>query len=195
MQTAPVRLQRPGAGLPFLEWAIARFWYFPRYSRAAGWEQNLARMLKESAKALAWVEGLDAEKLSRQVLIERIPGIEDSSRFWSAAMTLDHLMIVGRLMVMAIEQLSAGKVPGVEADVAKVKPPAVQHGPEILAAFREFLQDAEKRIRASAPGMDTRLAFPHPWFGPMTPGQWLWLMANHHGIHRRQIQAILKGMS
>lgn len=41
-----------------------------------------------------------------RVLIKRITGIEDSSRFWSVYMVLDHLLIVDRLTIKIMESLS-----------------------------------------------------------------------------------------
>ena len=45
-------------------------------------------------------------RVGRRVLIRRPPGLEDSSRYWSAFMTLEHLRIVHREMVRIIDALA-----------------------------------------------------------------------------------------
>ena len=54
------------------------------------------------------VEPLSAEQLQRRVLVKAPMGIEDSSRYWSASMVLEHLIEVGSRIAVGIVELTHG---------------------------------------------------------------------------------------
>lgn len=185
------KLAAPGAGLPGVELVIARFlfalrrWTGNRRSFDAGFnrERELIRSL---------VRNCDAETGSRRVLIRRLSGLEDSSRYWSVWMTLDHLRVVNNEIARVIEALARGVVPEGAASTAAVKPSA-EPGPGVVAAF-ESSCDALSSVVASVPDLNTRVRFPHPWFGPMNAAGWHALAGTHMGIHRTQIERITAGL-
>ena len=115
-------LQPPGAGLPWIERMVARYIVFPRTCRRMTWGSAAEAFQTEGAKILAIWDGLPPDRLTQRVLIKRFPGIEDSSRHWSLAMTVEHLNIVGPALMGVIASLRAGKTPAGAARVADVKP-------------------------------------------------------------------------
>jgi hypothetical protein len=188
--TTEPKLGPPGAGLPFPENLIARMLLGLR--RAAGNPRSFTdRFVSEREAILQMIEGRDASTLSRRVLIERPPGLEDSSRHWSVLMTLDHLRIVHHGISGVLETLAAGRVPEGGVSTAAVKPdPAVTAG--VLDAYRkscDHLLATVGQIR----DFKTTARHIHPWFGPLDAHGWLALASSHHGIHRRQIERILRG--
>ena len=119
--------------------------------------------------------------------------MEDSSRFWSIWMTLDHLRIVHFGIARTMTLLLAGKTPPGKVDTAAVKP-----SPEVTASVvDEFEQscDALLKVASEAPDLHTQLRHAHPWFGPLDAFGWLGLAASHFAIHRRQIERIAAGLS
>lgn len=188
---SPIPLQSPGAGLPFMESLAARYVLMPVMSRLISWDESVRRFQSNGERILALIQPLDSQRMEIQVLIPRLTGIEDSSRFWSAAMTMEHLIITGTAMVQILVELSHGRVPPFEVDIAKVKPQAALSGSEAPRAFREFLGRAVGRIEGEVGDRASTARLRHPWFGPITAHQWNWLMAVHQGIHRRQIEEIL----
>src|SRR5262245_33569829 len=120
--TNPPKLQRPGAGLPWWELLVARYFVFPRACRRLTWAAAGQLFQDEGARILAIWDALPAARLSERVLIRRFAGIEDSSRFWSAAMTVEHLNIVGSGIRRIISSLRRGKVPDRVTRVEDVKP-------------------------------------------------------------------------
>ena len=127
---------------------------------------------------------------SRRVLIRRLPGMEDSSRYWSVWMTLDHLRIVHGGMDRIIGDLTNGRMPEGIASTATVKPsPEATRG--VIAAFRKSC-DALLETVAAAGNLKTRLRYSHPWFGPLDAYGWHALAAGHMGIHRAQIERIIR---
>jgi hypothetical protein len=107
-----VRLAAPGAGLPFLEHLISRYYWFPKFCKNTTWDQAHALFQKQGARLLQLARALPESQRTIRVLIPRVPGIEDSSRHWSVAMVLEHLMIVGKLMGEGIVELTHGPHPG-----------------------------------------------------------------------------------
>jgi len=183
------QLAPPGAGLPFPENLIARV--LLGLKRATGNPQSFtARFIAERALIGGLIAGKEDAALSKRVLIARPPGLEDSSRYWSVWMTLDHLRIVHHAFIGVLESLAAGRVPEGEASTAAVKPDEQVTG--AVVADYEASCDALLATIGRVRDFKTRAKYPHPWFGPMDAHGWLALGGGHMGIHRVQIERILK---
>ena len=98
----------PGAGLPVVQAFVLRHLVFPAYCLTTSWDKALAAFQAEGQKVIALVEPLSAEQLQRRVLVKAPMGIEDSSRYWSAAMVLEHLIEVGSRIAVGIVELTHG---------------------------------------------------------------------------------------
>ena len=185
------KLAPPGAGLPAVELFIGRRLFALR--RMTGNRETFnARFHTERELIRTLVSGCDAESGACRVLIKRPLGLEDSSRYWSVWMTLDHLRIVHGEFLRVIAALTQGMMPEGEASTAAVKP-AVAVGPVVVDAY-EASCDALLAVVAAAPDLETPLRFAHPWFGPQNAAGWHALAGGHMGIHRVQIQRILAGL-
>lgn len=190
-QTVSPKLAAPGAGLPAYELAIARALFAFR-----AWTNDRrstdAWFGKERAQVAALVRACPTGRTGERVLIPRPRGLEDSSRYWSVLMTLDHLRIVNLACASIIRELSEGRVPAGKASTADVKPsPAVTES--VLAAYEGSCDEVLAAV-ASAKNLDDAARFPHPWFGPMSARRWHLLAAVHLGLHRRQLEAIVRGL-
>lgn len=186
------KLQKPGAGLPWLETKFLRF-FMPRLASRTSWEESQRRFLSHTQKMHAIIQSLPDDKLNQQVLVPRLRALEDSSRFWSIAMTAEHLRITAPFMCNTIIGLCGGQRPDKAVRVADVKPPEKQQSGAVLAkAFLEEMTAIHERL--SAPGLkhDSTTTGPHPWFGEINAHQWNWVIAAHHGLHRSQMREILK---
>ena len=184
-----MKLQPPGAGLPTLElWLVKiRFglkrWSFDREKLTQWFEQ-------ERAKILELVENCPAEQASQPVLIDRIRGMEDSSRFWSVYMTVDHLCIVNKSIAAIIDLLAKEQVPQKAVRTADVKPRS-DVGATVVKAFDDGCEEYRAIVEAQAT-LKTKEKFPHPWIGQMNALDWHALAAKHMSIHRTQIESIRK---
>ncbi len=193
--TNPPALQPPGAGLPWWERLVAKYVVFPRACRRLGWAGAAELFQAEGARVLAVWDALPPERLTERVLIRRFPGIEDSSRYWSAGMTVEHLNIVGADIRAVVRSLRAGRVPDRAARVEDVKPRGEAGPAATRAAFVEILAETaaeEAAVAPVAPGVGPR--YDHPWFGPIDAFRWHALLGIHQGLHRRQIEAIRDGL-
>jgi hypothetical protein len=173
---------------------VARYLVFPRACRRLTWTAAAQLFQEEGAKVLAVWDGLPADRLGERVLIRKFAGIEDSSRYWSAAMTVEHLNIVGAGIRQTIRSLRRGKVPSRQARIEDVKPQGETAPAEVRSAFVRLLADAASAA-AEPPMLPSEgPPYAHPWFGPITGHQWHCLLGIHQGIHRRQIEAIRAGL-
>lgn len=186
------KLAPPGAGLPFFQRIVLRYLVFPRYSRKMTWERSQRFFEKEGRRILEIAARLRPEDVNRRVLVKPMTGIEDSSRFWSVAMVMEHLTIVGGQIADGLVDLTHGRVPDKKADTAAVKPFENARSDVILPRYRDFLKDFERRTTEEMGDRDAGLKFLHPWFGRLNPRQWMALAAVHQMIHRKQAEEIAK---
>jgi hypothetical protein len=188
----PPNLAAPGAGLPRIERFFANLmihWKAKRTSR----EEAVVTFAKERETILKLLHSTSIECLTKPVLIKRLPGLEDSSRYWSMLMTMDHLRIVNDQINGVIVSLCAGQLPTGTASTAAVKP-SHQVNTSSIAAFATSCADFEKRV-AFQSDLKTTLTFPHPWFGPMNAAAWHFMTGFHMQLHRKQMELILAGLS
>ncbi|MDL5050753.1 hypothetical protein QQ054_32660 [Oscillatoria amoena NRMC-F 0135] len=183
-------LQAPGAGLPPAEAFISRHVIFPAMNLALSDARARALFLQEGAQIARMAGRLDHVRLERRVLIPRIRGIEDSSRNWSVAMTIEHLLITGPSMKELILTLRRGQEFHVKVDTADVKPTG--KGLEnIVGRFEAFQEEFDRDIKIPFEKSELIQRHVHPWFGPLNARQWNVLAALHTRIHRRQIEWII----
>lgn len=188
-------LQPPGAGLPWWELLLIRYFVFPRACRILSWESAGKLFQDEGTRILAVWDTLPAERLGERVLIRRIAGIEDSSRYWSAAMTVEHLNVVGTGIIRTISKLRQGEVPDRRVRIEDVKPRGEEAPSSVRSTFIGLLAEVTTMVADYPPmrgGDGPRYA--HPWFGPIDAFHWYCLLGLHQGIHRKQIEAIREGL-
>jgi hypothetical protein len=191
MTVPPVQLQPPGAGLPAFELAWLRIFF-----RAACLMISLNTGLRwfkfESEKILALARRVSEGSGAIPVLINRIVGIEDSSRNWSAYMVLDHLRIVNEGIAQIIEYLNRDQAFPQEIRIQDVKPSPAS-GPNVIDRFVASVENYEAAVTRLGT-LGRRMRHPHPWFGPMTAHDWHCLAAIHSWVHRRQMARIKSGL-
>ncbi|GAA5482192.1 DinB family protein [Haloferula sargassicola] len=184
------QLAPPGAGLPWPELMIARF-LFARHRRR-GREAHGELFRRERDAILKLVESRPPDQRGQRVLIDRVRGLEDSSRNWSLWMTLDHLRICHDAFAGIIAALAAGSPPAGKASTADVKP-SPQAGPETEGAFVKSC-DAFLSAAEAVPDLHTAARYEHPWFGALDADGWHALGGLHFRIHHRQIEKIIEGL-
>lgn len=189
--TVPPRLAAPGAGLPKIEHFFANLmvrWKASRTSR----EEAIATFAHEHDAILRLLAATPANEMATPVLIKRLPGLEDSSRYWSVLMTVDHLRIVNDQIAGVISSLCAGKVPERATSTAAVKPSETVDA-SVIAAFETTCRDFKDTVAAQS-DLKTNARYPHPWFGPMDAAGWHFMTGFHMSLHRKQIERILAGL-
>lgn len=196
-------LQPPGAGLPFVQGLLLKYWLYPRLIKNYDGNASLDAMLRETARIIALAAPLDEEAFFRRVLVDPLPGLEDSSRFWSVAMVMEHLVICMRPMTHIAETLAAGKAMNIEVSTAAVKPKGGRtlSKAQWIALFDDVTNECAGRLRPIAARSDvaqparTAPRVRHPFFGPVHARGWIWVMGVHPTTHRRQAEQIVAGLT
>lgn len=184
------QLESPGKGLPALDALFLRYVAFPLFKIFVPWETAMGFFEREGQKILDAVKVLDQDRLFKKVLIPRIMGIEDNSRYYSPAMVLLHLIYVGKTIQDGIISLSRNEKLDFVVKIKDFKP-FVEISPDIVSEYESFLQGYRKTIEANVHDRYIRNYHAHPWFGPLNPHQWLIMAAVHQLVHGRQMRKIL----
>ena len=181
-------LEAPGAGLPGVERRVISVFIFllPKILSV-----SFVTRLFELERDLIICEVCANDDPTRQVLIPRLRGMEDSSRNWSAYMTLDQLNQVNSFFGPLIARLSRERTTEHEVKIEDVKPSPTS-GPETFDAFQETCENFLKHIsqKTITASKATHL---HPWFGNLKARQLYFLAAIHMRVHRRQLEQIKMG--
>ena len=194
-KTAPTtgipELAPPGAGLPWLELQIARIG-FRWLSQRATKESSSALIGKEETILRGLVSRCTEKSGMQRILIDRLRGMEDSSRYWSVFMTLDHLRIVNSAIAKTIDLLAKGERPTRAASTAQVKPDPSANAKVV----DEFHASCRLLVGTAAPRDNLRTAtrYAHPWFGELDAAQWYYLAGFHMRLHQRQVELILRSL-
>jgi hypothetical protein len=184
-----VQLQLPGAGLPAFELAWLRIFFRVACSMISR-NVGLQWFQFESENILAVARRVPEGTGVVPVLINRIVGIEDSSRNWSVYMVLDHLRIVNEGIAQIIDSLSRDQLFPQEIRIQDVKPRS-ESGPETVERFTRAVGTYESVVTRLGT-LGRRLRHAHPWFGPMTAHDWHCLAAIHSWVHRRQLERVVR---
>jgi hypothetical protein len=189
-------LDKPGAGLPLIEGLIARYHFYPSSMRRFSWDGSLQQMREEMEKIISLVQPLTEEQFRTPVLIDRLVGLEDSSRFWSGAMTIEHLMITIRGMTKIAARLAAGQPVTDPPGTAAVKPKGESGTPrdEMTAAFRQLTLDSIATLAPLGAAASDKHRAAHPFFGKIPAKGWVFVLGAHQKLHRVQIERIIKGL-
>jgi len=185
------RLAPPGAGLPRIERFFANLMIHAK-ARRTSTAQVAATFEQELEEILGLVKSRPSDVLGQRVLIRRLPGLEDSSRYWSALMTLDHLRIVNHQVGGVIASLCEGRVPPEKVGTADVKP-SENVGWSVMADFERTSREFADVVKIQK-SLKSPVSYPHPWFGPLDAAGWHFMVAFHMGLHRKQILRIFEGM-
>jgi hypothetical protein len=187
------KLDPPGAGLGTVEGWLARHIVFPMFCKTTAFEKATSIFEMEGRRIEDLCGLFTPEQFTQRVLVPPLPGIEDNSRYWSAAMLVEHLVIVGNSVSKLLVFLSRGQVPPFALDIAGLKPRA-NHGIGVMPDFRRLLADYTALVRDDFPRPPDAPRFAHPWFGELDIHQWHCLSAMHLRVHRRHLFLIRKGI-
>lgn len=196
--TTEPKLAEPGAGLSLFEMLILNY-IIKRFMMNHLDRAKALRELDEGKKEIAdLLEKIEIDDLTKRVLVKRPCFVEDSSRYWSAAMLCNHICKVNGALAKAIESgftaidgqdyVSKDRLKAVKPDLEKNQ----IHEIEVFQQSVERIKMASNKI--SDQDLKSRL-IPHPWFGSLTHLQWIWFAGFHMKIHARQLSKIHSGLT
>jgi len=186
-------LDRAGGGISASKRLLAKHLMFPLLNKTVSWEKAWDIYDKEGEKILTLVSSLDHEQLFKRILVPKLFGLEDNSRYYSVAMVLTHLLSVGNAFQTRIPVLSRGEKLDGHVAIEDVKP-YTQRDEEIVAHFKEFMGSYREKLEENIDDIHIDNTSEHPWFGAFNPKEWSILGMVHQTVHRRQIEAIKRSL-
>jgi hypothetical protein len=186
-------LEKPGHGLPKIDAIFLKYIGFPILKTFISWDNAMKFFEYEGKEIINLVKDLPKDKLFKKVLIPKIFGIEDNSRYYSPAMVLWHLLYVGETLQEGIVNLSKNEKIDFTVKIENFKP-FVEINEDIVEKYDNFLNNYKKSIETKVENKYINNCLSHPWFGCLNPHQWLVMSAIHQMVHKKQIKKILKEM-
>jgi len=187
-------LGKAGGGLSKGRAYFLRHFGFPFVNAVISWERALSISEREGRKMIALARALPKEKMNERVLIPHLFGLEDNSRYYSVAMVLKHVLIVGSALQKRVPLLSQGKKLDKEVKIEEYKP-YEKISAKIIDDYEMFLNDFRATMEAEVEDIFLDNRHKHPWFGNLKAKEWGVMGAIHQIVHRRQMEAIIKGLS
>lgn len=184
------KLEKAGHGLPKTDAIFLRHIGFPLLKSFISWNNALRFFEYQGKEILNLVKDLSKDKLFKKVLIPKIFGIEDNSRYYSPAMVLWHLIYVGECLQEGIVNLSKNEKINFTVKIENFKP-FVKIDEDIVERYENFLNNYRKFIEINVENKYINNCHSHPWFGCLNPKEWLVMSAIHQMVHQRQIKKIL----
>ena len=185
------RLNRPGAGVPWWQRLVGKHVLLPRACARMTWT-NVPDVMEGQARELLLLgEPLDEAARTRRVLIRPQIGLEDSSRYYSWAMVLEHLTITGRGTTAIVADLIDRRAPSTVVRTADLKPRGGLPSAEAIAGYQAMLAEFRRRTQVDEARRSSPLLHEHPWFGPLDVFHWLCFAPFHQSIHIRQARTIV----
>ena len=181
-------LDKPGAGIPWYEEKFIRYLVVPILPLVFNWESSLSFLQKQIQEIVMLIEDLDEESMQKQVLVSRLFALEDSSRFWSINMVVEHLVTVNRGTYEIVDLLNQEKTVERELGTEKVKPYHNTNHTKNLIVFEKAYSRMIKKNKNRVSNMTKE----HPWFGSFNNYAWHAFIGFHNKLHKRQIQKILE---
>ena len=184
-------LEQAGAGISVSKRLMAKHLMFPLLNRLVSWDKAWDIYEKEGRKVISLAATLDKESLFKRVLVSSLFGLEDNSRYYSVAMVIEHLLIVGKALTERIPPLSQGEVLKEDVKIEDVKP-YTEIDKTVIEAFETFLDTYREEMEGRIGDIEIDNTSPHPWFGEFNPKEWSILGMVHQIVHRRQVEAIIR---
>jgi hypothetical protein len=183
------KLQPPGKGLPKLELFMAQILVGIKM-RTTSQQEACKVFAKEKEEITSLVNQVEPPLASKRVLIDRLRGLEDSSRYWSLHMTVEHLRIVNRFTIDVIRSLRQGTKPQIAASTASVKPQDnIDHS--VIQSFESVCREFETTFSPTE-NLKTSITLAHPWFGELNAEQWHFFAGFHMSLHKKQMHKIIE---
>jgi len=180
-------LDKPGAGIPWHHKTFVQYIVLPILPKVLNWNRGLLFLQKQINEIQALVKDLDEQTLSKQVLVPPMFGLEDSSRYWSINMVLEHLVMVNLGTLEIVDLLSQEKQIERILGTQKVKPFKNINHTKNLRVFEK----AYTRMIKKNPQQVSQTTKAHPWFGPLNNASWHAFIGMHNRVHKKQIKNIL----
>ncbi len=180
-------------GLPWIKEFVGRYVTFPAYCRTTSFERVTRDFHTEIHRIEELCGRFSPDDFVRRVTVDPIIGLEDDERHWSAAMVVEHVVLVGEAIGRTIVFLSRDQEPPQPFARETVRPRGAK-GVEILPALRALALDYPRIVEGEL-GPGRACSHAHPIFGELDLHRWHCLSVAHLRVHRRQLHEIRRRLT
>ena len=174
--------------LPWYQDFVARYLAFPAYCRSTSFERATADFQTEILRIAEICGRFSPDDFVRHVAVAPIIGLEDDERHWSAAMVVEHVVLVGEAIGRTLVFLSRDQQPPVPFAREAMKPRGAK-GVEVMSGLRQLGRDYPRLVQEEL-GEGRTSTHRHPLFGELDLHRWHCLSVSHLRVHRRQLHEI-----
>ena len=189
-------LGKAGGGLSSGRAFFLRHLGFPLLNSIIPWERALDIFENEGEKIISLARSMEKDTFFKRALSGSrtiLFGLEDNSRYYSVAMVLEHLLVVGTALQNRIPMLSQGKILDQEIKIEDYKP-YMEIDDTIIDEYETFLHGFRKEVEENIDDIYLDNRHEHPWFGELKAKDWAVMGAIHQVVHRRQVEVIIRGL-
>ena len=181
------------AELPWYQQMVLRL-MVPYVAGKDSQKDNASAFIHLNTRILDLVDQIPLSQRSVRVMVPPQIGLENNCRYWSVAMTLEHLLLAGERIRSIIFQLAEGGSFQKGILMSDFEPSLTPDTALVAVKYRKFVSELMPELDELLIDVDLSATHDHPWFGPFHALQWHWLLASHSAIHWRQLQNIRIGL-
>lgn len=176
------------AGLPWIKDFVGRFVTFPAYCRTTSFERVTRDFHTEIHRIEELCGRFSPDDFVRRVTVDPMIGLEDDERHWSAAMVVEHVVLVGEAIGRTLVFLSREQNPPQPFAREALRPRGAR-GVEVLTELRKLALEYPRIVETEL-GPAREVSHNHPIFGEIDLHRWHCLSVAHLRVHRRQLHEI-----
>jgi|GEM_PF-3777953 len=195
MKSSKSRIQLPEIALPWHQQLVMRLYMGPFVASSSEIKKNREVYQSFSQKIIDLGAGIPFSQHSVPVLVPAQVGLLDDTRYWSIAMTLEHLLKLDAKTKEIILKLARGEAPNIKVTPKNVAPTGKMDPEKVFADFKAFVPTHLDEIDELLVASKSELTEVHPIFGPFTARQWYWSLATRTSLRYRQLKNIRRGLT
>jgi hypothetical protein len=188
-EPSPADAAAEALGLPWVQDFVARYVAFPAYCRTTSFD----RVTRDFQAEIGRIEDLcgrfSPEDFGRRVTVPPMVGLEDDERHWSAALVVEHSVLVGETIGRTLIFLSRNQSPPDAFRREDLKPRGGK-GVAVMEDLRRLSRDYPHLVRTELGSTTGTTLHRHPFFGDLDVHRWHCLSVSHLRVHRRQLHEI-----
>lgn len=186
---SPADAAAEALGLPWVQDFVARNVAFPAYCRTTSFARATRDFQVEINRFEEICGRFTPEDFVRRVTVASQMGLEEDERHWSAAMVVEHAVLVGEAIGRILVFLSRNQTPPAPFDRQTMRPRGAK-GVGAMVDLRQLAHDYPHLVHTEL-GQPTGMpVHRHPFFGDLDLHRWHCLSVSHLRVHRRQLHEI-----
>ncbi|NJM09603.1 MAG: hypothetical protein HC883_01495 [Bdellovibrionaceae bacterium] len=189
-----LHFDNPDVALPWHQQLVMRIYLGHFVAGSSVAEDNRKVYEAFSNKIIALASGIPFTLHSIRVLVPVQAGLLNDTRYWSIAMTLEHLIMIDKMAKEIIIRLALGQVPDLNVPVKSVAPTGKIEPEKVFEDYRLSVPLRLDEMDEAFIDSKCEVTAPHPIFGDFNARQWQWSMAARSFLRHRQLQNIRKGL-